>query len=820
MATPKAFIFRDYRFAATTGRATFRYRIEFAGGRAPLDFTEELELPVGERPLTPAAVRRFLEPLHLILGISYYKLYCPPVIKLPKPLAPEQAEFWNTVYRKGLGEFLYKNQIDPRRVAKFPGSRQARPAPPVRVTVREEALLGVGGGKDSIVAAEMLREYPFASYVTYLLETQRQDPLARSVMDAIGAPQVFARRTLDQKIFQTHEGAYNGHVPISVIYAFTGMLTAALTGRRYVIVGNENGASYGNLTWRGEEINHQWSKSAEFEAMLQDYTRRYVTPDVTYFSLLRQFNEIRIVEMFAQHPRYFGVFSSCNRNFRVHLDRPAERWCGECPKCAFATLMLAPFVSKKELLAVFGRNLLDDAALLPMYRDLLGFGAAKPFDCVGTYDEARAGLFLAAKKYAQAAAVREFLPRVSDGEALARSVMRTVPALSTPAPFRLLGVARVALLGYGNEGRTSEAWLKRYFPKLEVGILDSARDPNYLDRQGEYDLAVKTPGLPKGKVTIPYVTGTNLFFALNRNYKIGVTGSKGKSTTSTLIYELLKAGGKKARLIGNIGTAMLSTLLGPVDPEEIFVVEMSSYMLDDVEHSPDFAVLLNLFPEHMDYHGGVEPYYAAKRRIFKFQPAGAPALFGPQAARLPLKPSEIPLAGPHNLRNVKVAVKVARAFGVRDAAIRRALRGFKPLPHRLEKVGTYRGITFYDDAISTTPESTMMALKSLRGVATIFLGGSDRGYDFTELEKALRAAKIKNIVLFPDTGARMLKSRRGFNVLETRSMQEAVAFTYAHTPAGKTCLLSTASPSYANWKNFEAKGEEFKKFVLEGGTKS
>lgn len=810
-----AFVFRDCRFDARTGRATFRYRIEFRG-RAPLDFTETLDLPVGERPLPPAAVRRFLEPLHLILGISYFKLYCPPVIKLAKPLAPEQAEFWNTVYRKGLGEFLYRNKLDPRKLAKFPTSRRVRPAAPVRVAVREEALLGIGGGKDSIVAAELLNGYPFATYAPFLLETQLPEPIAREVAEAMGRPATIVRRTLDAKIFEKQAGSYNGHIPISTVFALVGAFAAALTGRRYIIVGNERSSDEGNVIWRGLPVNHQWSKSAEFESLLQDYLRRFVTPDVVYFSLLRSFFELRIVSEFVKHPRWFKLFTSCNRNVRIHLDRPATRWCGECPKCAFGYLLLAAFLPKKRLVGIFGRDLLNDAALLSLYRDLLGYGKMKPFDCVGTFEEARAALHLAAPQFGESLAVRELLPLVQNGPALVAQVMRLQHAPTMPAPFRLLGIKSVVLLGYGNEGRTNEAWLKKYFPKLKIGILDGARDAAYLDHQEEYDLAIKTPGLPKEKVRLPYVTGTNLFFALNRNYKIGVTGSKGKSTTSTLIYELLKAGGKKTRLIGNIGAAMLGTLLGPVDPDEIFVIEMSSYMLDDIEHSPDYAVLLNLFPEHMDYHGGVEPYYAAKRSLFKFQSPGAPALFGPQAARLPLKRSEIPLAGPHNLSNVKVAVKVARAFGVRDAAIMRALRNFKPLPHRLEKVGTFRGITFYDDAISTTPQSTMMALKSLKNVTTVFLGGKDRGYDFTELEKALRAAKVKNLVLFPDTGTRMLKSRKGFNILETRSMQEAVAFAYAHTPPGTICLLSTASPSYSNWKNFEAKGDEFKKWTLAG----
>jgi UDP-N-acetylmuramoylalanine--D-glutamate ligase len=232
-------------------------------------------------------------------------------------------------------------------------------------------------------------------------------------------------------------------------------------------------------------------------------------------------------------------------------------------------------------------------------------------------------------------------------------------------------------------------------------------------------------------------------------------------------------------------------------------------MLDDIRHSPNVAVLLNLFPEHMDYHGGIKDYYEAKKNIFAFQKPGDVAVKYPIKERLPIKDNDIPLLGKHNRKNVEFAVRVCRHLGVSDAAIIKAVKSFAPLRHRLEKVGVYKGITFYDDAISTTPESTIMAIVALKKVDTILLGGEDRGYDFTKLEKTLRAKKIKNIVLFPDTGKRMLVSRQGFNVLETRSMKQAVKFAYANTKPGRICLLSTASPSYSLWKNFEEKGDEF-----------
>jgi len=162
---------------------------------------------------------------------------------------------------------------------------------------------------------------------------------------------------------------------------------------------------------------------------------------------------------------------------------------------------------------------------------------------------------------------------------------------------------------------------------------------------------------------------------------------------------------------------------------------------------------------------------------------------------------------------VRAAVAAARLCGVADADIERAVRSFKGLPHRLELVGEFKGIRFYDDAISTTPESTVAALRSVPDIGTLFLGGHDRGYDFKELEEEIRAQGIKNIVLFPETGKRMFRERSGLKILETSDMDEAVRFAYAHTTKGEACVLSCASPSYGLWKNFEEKGDAFARAV-------
>ena len=373
-------------------------------------------------------------------------------------------------------------------------------------------------------------------------------------------------------------------------------------------------------------------------------------------------------------------------------------------------------------------------------------------------------------------------------------------------------------------------YLKKYFPKLKLGIADESLNKNYLESQKNYDLVIKTPGIKKEKVLIPCITATNLFFSQNKNFTIGVTGSKGKSTTASLIYGILKEAGKKVRLLGNIGAPMLGALMNKVDPAEIFVLELSSYQLDDIAYSPNIAVALNFFPEHMDYHGGVENYYQAKKKIVSFQNcedvfvyntkdqklknwASATVAQKKSFAEISLDGFESSLLGEHNQNNIRAAVTVAKEFGISDDEIKKALKKFKPLAHRLEFVGEFEAIKFFDDAISTTPESTMMALDAIENVGTIFLGGQDRGYDFSKLEKQIRKKGIKNVVLFPDSGQRIFKSKKGLNILETREMKEAVAFAYEHTPRGSVCLLSTASPSYSVWKNFEEKGEQFQFWV-------
>ncbi len=815
---PKAnqFIFKDYNFNAFRKSVVFEYKIEFVDGKS-LNFKEKLILPKVPVDYNKKAVHKVLQGLFIITGISYYKLYCPPEIKLPFRLSKEQADFWNTVYKKGLGEFLYQNKLKPENLARFPFSKNVVSSAAV-INPGDKILLGIGGGKDSIVAGELLKSNNY-EFSTFLLETQRLDLIAEGVAKKMKQPVLKIHRELDPQIFEDHEKSYNGHIPISAIIAFTGLFMAILYKYKYFVVANEYSSNFGNVKYYREEINHQWSKSMEFEKMFQEYSRKHIVDCVKYFSVIRQFHEIRVAKIFAEKGEwYFSVFASCNRNFKINKQRSSSLWCGECPKCAFVFLMLAPFISKNKLISIFGKNLLEDKKLIPLFRDLLGFGETKPFDCVGTFEETRVAFELIQNKYKNSPVVKKFKSKIKMSSLTMDNVFKTRLAPTLPTPFRFLGIETVGILGYGREGKVTEKYLKKNYPNLKIGILDSSLDKKYLSGQEKYDLIIKTPGIQKSKVTRPYTTATNIFFSKNRNFTIGITGSKGKSTTSTLVYEIIKASGKKVRLLGNIGSPMLETLLDKkVDPKEIFVLELSSYMLSDIEYSPDVAVILNKFPDHINYHNNKKEYYKTKDNIFKFQDENGILITAPFRNSLNIKLSDIELRGEHNLQNVLVAIEVAKVLKISDEIIKQVIKKFKPLMHRLEFVGNYQGIDFYDDANATTPEATIAALKTLKKVETIFLGGEDRGYDFTELEAALRKYHVRNIVLFPDTGQRMLQSWKGFNVLETRDMEEAVRFAYQNTNKGKICLLSMASPSYSLWKNFEEKGDLFQRVVKQFG---
>lgn len=390
---------------------------------------------------------------------------------------------------------------------------------------------------------------------------------------------------------------------------------------------------------------------------------------------------------------------------------------------------------------------------------------------------------------------------------------------------------RIVLLGYGVEGQATERFIKKYHPHAEIGIADQKDDPNYLDRQSDYDLAIRTPLLRPKYVTIPYTTATNLFFAHVNQKIIGVTGTKGKSTTVSLLHHICKEAGIPSRLLGNIGKPMLDALVEGIDPHEVIILELSSYQLEDIHYSPHIACFLNIHQE-LHNHDTYDEYFTAKSRITLYQTKNDHFYYNsviPIIADLAQKThahihdfaqtslddiatQDLPFHTHED--NIKAVLALSQHLNIHSHIYTSAIQTFVPLEHRLAKVGTYDNITFYDDSASVHPNSTLLALDALSDVDTILLGGQNRGYEFKELSQALANKKVGHIVLFPETGNLIQSELENIpdyrpEVFSTSSMKDAIEYAFLHTMPEKICLLSPGAPSYLMYSNLHERGLDF-----------
>jgi hypothetical protein len=441
----QTFIFDSYTLNDAKGTIELRYSLD-----DKIHFTETMTLrsPREAREIDEEALNQALFALHLIGGMSYYKTCVPKTIEVRSgALTENQAAFWNTVYENGLGEFFYRNEIDFRDLIHFPATAEKEERPPSLATEQSaqkprRVLAPIGGGKDSLVTAELLHE---AGVDTTLFRMGRH-PFIDELTAATGLPMLTVDRALSGTLFELNaQGALNGHVPVTAYLSTLSVVVSLLYGFDTIAMSNERSASEGNVSFHGKEINHQWSKSIEFELLFQEYLRTSISQSIKYWSLLRPLSELSIVGIFSRFTQYFPLFTSCNKNWRIAAERRSgSRWCGECPKCAFAFLLLSAFLPKQTLLEIFGKNLFDDEALLPTYRELLGLQGCKPFECVGTPDESTAALFLAEDRgelhdtRVMQMFVSEARPRVQDADALLRRVMAPSPEHLLPPEFAAL----------------------------------------------------------------------------------------------------------------------------------------------------------------------------------------------------------------------------------------------------------------------------------------------------------------------------------------------------------------------------------------------
>ena len=472
----------------------------------------------------------------------------------------------------------------------------------------------------------------------------------------------------------------------------------------------------------------------------------------------------------------------------------------------------------------------------------------------------------------------------------------------------------ILILGFGSEGQSSLKMLRKEFPRKIIGIADKAefsnlptevkeilKDDNltkhhfgdaYLEALDKYDVIVKTPGIPpcspeirRAKELGKIITSqTKIFFEnVEQNQIIGITGTKGKSTTTTLIYNMLKNADIDAILVGNIGVPPLEALgtvsagnssdeaISPETQTELpqpnglamtkspfFVFEMSSYQLDELRFSPHISIFLNAYEDHLDYHGSFENYISAKKNIFLHQDSNdyliinnlftdiLPERISSRVYTFSLNENltnfgcfvknnaliykiggeeeaitttdHVALKGEFNLQNAMAAIIASKILGVNNETIAKSLEEFIALPHRIEGIGTYHGITFYDDSISTIPQATIAALQTLgENVETLIMGGHNRGIDFSILGPEFTKRNIKNLILFPDSGkniwdtiSRTNPSIKGFFV---ENMTDAIDIAFKNTDPGKFCLLSPASPSFGIFKNYQDRGNSFREEI-------
>ena len=407
---------------------------------------------------------------------------------------------------------------------------------------------------------------------------------------------------------------------------------------------------------------------------------------------------------------------------------------------------------------------------------------------------------------------------------------------------------QIAILGFGKEGQA----LAKYFTyktKDTVIILDEKLEElpvayEQLELQNDLiipkvDIAFKSPGIALSKIQNPNKVEissliTLLFQKLDMSKVIAVTGTKGKSTTASLIHHILIENGKKAELLGNIGNINIE-LLDSYDSDTYYIFELSSYQCQMLENSPHIAIWTSFYIDHQDVHADMEEYYDAKARITKFQTKKdfliigeqVPVKFKTKATTIVCKPSQIystKLQGEHNQINCQFTLEACTRLGLEPKEILASIESYEPLKGRLEMVGEYKGVQFFADDLATIPEATWAAIQSFDQslLDTVIIGGYDKGSNYTELAENLVHTKIKNYICFEPIGSKIVEKldRTNVNIMTAKNMYKAVELAYKLTKKSGICLMSPGAASFGMFENAYERGDKYRKYVNELGGKA
>ena len=431
MLQASQFTFGSYKVDTARSVISFTYHVRFRSGRVST-FTDKLAFPDVSSDLWDKVPQEVLQPtlqaLLLMIGINYWSVFPTNNIQIEGfTLTQEQAHFWDTLYLNGLAEFFYDMKMDFRNLIAFPYDTTAVAATPARFNLPARALLLNGAGKDSILSAEILK----SSHTPFDFFAFAPTPAHKRIGNLVGAKTIKVTRRRDSRINAINHFRASSAYPSVSTFTFIATLLAELLGYNAIIFSNERSADFGNLTYLGLPVNHQWCKSSEAEKLVNDYIHSFITPDISTTSLLRKYSELEIVRRFVCYQQYLHYFTSCNTYFWLPPIQQAlsrrSYWCNECPKCVFLFACFSAFLPKKELVSIFGSDLYAKKRLLRLFRRILGIEGYKPLDCVGEPEEMILAMHYASlrKEYNDEPAMQifeEHFPSNYDFDAIAKKV--------------------------------------------------------------------------------------------------------------------------------------------------------------------------------------------------------------------------------------------------------------------------------------------------------------------------------------------------------------------------------------------------------------
>ena len=401
------FYFESTSFDSKTLTASFSYSFD-----EEIFFTEKINFWDNNfqtiKRINKRIINNLLFHLQLALGISYYKTF-PTNNLIIKSwfLTDDQIVFWRKFYQNWLWEFLFRNQIEPNKLFNFVNTKKIHCEECQKIEIEmnkykcksDKAILPFGGGKDSIVSFELLEKMWIKSE---LFSFGKDYEAHKWSAELIWKKRMIIQREIDPKLFEMNQSGYfNGHVPITWIISFVLTMVSYIYDYKYIVFSNEKSADVENLKWKWLNINHQYSKSVEFEKDFWDYIKKYISDDLKYFSLLNGFFELNIAKLFSKYPKYFTSFVSCNNNFKVIEKNKYsdQRRCLACPKCYSVFCMLNPRLEESQILEIFWKDLYQDNLKVNDFRELLWIKWHKPFECVWTTKETALSMYYSYKNY-------------------------------------------------------------------------------------------------------------------------------------------------------------------------------------------------------------------------------------------------------------------------------------------------------------------------------------------------------------------------------------------------------------------------------------